>query len=102
MLITFTQSNPDSKAKEEWEKMEIIERYNDHQRRYKNMTKDGVNYRLFYCNYDNCNDNHVKTTTTDKPKTTKPTTKKPSSSSAIASISLPLLMLAILSSILVL
>ena len=79
--------------------MEVIEKYNEQERRYKNVSKDGRSWMYFLCNYDDCNDQHNPTTTySPHPKTT---TKKPSSSS-MASISLPLLMFTVLGSILVL
>lgn len=103
MEQTFTQSNPELI---EWNGMDIVEKYNHNERRWKNMTGTDENVDVpwgeYYCNYNGCNDNYVKSTTTNKPgPTTKHTTKKPNSS-AIASISLPLLLFAILSSILVL
>ena len=99
MEQTFTQSNPDSNAEEKFNKMEIVEKYDHKERRWKNMTGEDedvdVPWGEYYCNYDGCNDNHVKTITTTPGPTTKHTTKKPNSS-GIASISLPLLLFAIL------
>ena len=92
LLINKNLKIPEA-AKEDWNRSIIIEKYDDNERRYKNKTAaNGETWQLFLCNYDNCNDHEF-----PDPATT--TTEKPSSSS-VASISLPLLMFAVLASIL--
>ena len=99
-IWTSETSHADENIEKDWEKMEIVEKYNGHQKRYMNKSEGGRTWKYFLCNYDDCNDDHV--TTTEKPKTTtKHTTKKPNSS-VMASMSLPLLMFTILASIIAL
>ena len=84
----------DSAAREAWENMFIIEKYEEQEKRYKNITGAGETWQWYLCDYDNCNDHEYPdpaTTTTENP-----------SSSAIVTISLPLLMFAVLASILTL
>merc|ERR1712150_122979 len=87
----------DTEKIKDWEKMDIIEKYNGFEKRSKTVSKGGKTWKYLLCNYDNYNDD-------PKPNgritTEKPTTEKPDSSSSLASLSLPLLMCTVLASIL--